>query len=55
MTATINEQQLREACRETLRQWPEARAALLFGSRARGTSRKDSDWDVAIVLSGGNP
>ena len=55
MSATINEQQLHEACRETLRQWPEARAALLFGSRARGTSRKDSDWDVAIVLSGGSP
>ncbi len=55
MPATISEQQLREACRATLRQWPEARAALLFGSRARGTCRQDSDWDVAIVLSGDNP
>ena len=55
MPATISEQQLRKACQTTLRQWPEARAALLFGSRARGTGGKDSDWDVAIVLSGDNP
>ncbi len=55
MPATINEQQLREACRATLRQWPEARAALLFGSRARGDGREESDWDVAIVLTGDNP
>ncbi len=55
MPATISEQQLREACQTTLRQWPEARAALLFGSRARGDGREDSDWDVAIVLSGDNP
>ncbi len=55
MPATISEQQLRKACRATLRQWPEARAALLFGSRARGTGGRDSDWDVAIVLAGDNP
>jgi predicted nucleotidyltransferase len=26
--------------------------AILFGSRARGEARPDSDWDVAVVLRG---
>jgi len=30
---------------------PENASALLFGSRARGTNRKDSDWDVLILLN----
>ena len=29
--------------------WPAAKAAILFGSRARGDSRDDSDWDVTFV------
>ena len=53
MPAVVSEEELAAACRETLRQWPQARAAVLFGSRARGTQRPDSDWDVAIVLEGG--
>ena len=53
MPAFITERELTAACRETLRQWPQARAAVLFGSRARGTAHPDSDWDVAIVLEGG--
>ncbi|MBR6142312.1 MAG: nucleotidyltransferase domain-containing protein [Bacteroidaceae bacterium] len=28
---------------------PKARA-ILFGSRARGNARKDSDWDILILL-----
>lgn len=30
----------------------EVRAVILFGSRAKGTSRTDSDWDVCIVVDG---
>ena len=52
MPPVITEQDLVAACRETLRLWPQARAAVLFGSRARGTAHPDSDWDVAIVLEG---
>ena len=52
MPSVTTEQDLVAACRETLRQWPQARAAVLFGSRARGTAHPDSDWDVAIVLEG---
>ncbi len=55
MPAVITEQDVVAACRETLRQWPQVRAAVLFGSRARGTQRSDSDWDVAIVLEGDEP
>lgn len=29
---------------------PEGSIVLLFGSRARGEARKDSDWDILIVL-----
>ena len=30
---------------------PSDATALLFGSRARGTNRDDSDWDVLILLN----
>ena len=53
MSAAITERELVAACRETLARWPQARAAVLFGSRARGTQSQDSDWDVAFVLEGG--
>jgi predicted nucleotidyltransferase len=33
-----------------LRRVPEVLFALLFGSRARGRARPDSDWDVAVYL-----
>ena len=51
----INEARLRAACGAVLRQWPEVKAAVLFGSRARGTHRPDSDWDVALILDGDKP
>ncbi len=34
---------MRATCEETLKQWPDALAAVLFGSRARGEHRPDSD------------
>lgn len=27
---------------------------ILFGSRARGDARKDSDWDILILIDGAN-
>lgn len=38
-----------ESLREALRDRPEIRLALLFGSRARGKARPDSDADVAVL------
>jgi predicted nucleotidyltransferase len=35
---------------EELQRWPQIRFALLYGSRANGRPRPDSDWDVAIYL-----
>ena len=31
---------------------PKGAKAILFGSRARGDSRTDSDWDVLILING---
>ncbi len=46
---------VRRAAEETLRQWPAAQAAVLFGSRARGEHRPDSDWDIAIITARSGP
>ncbi len=43
---------LRRACERSLEQWPAARAALLYGSRARGDCRTGSDWDVMLLTDG---
>ena len=48
------ERQIRRAAEETLRAWPEAMAAVLFGSRARGDNRPDSDWDIAFITRAAN-
>ncbi len=45
----ITEARLRDAACEAMRQLDDAEALLLFGSRARGTARPDSDWDVAVI------
>ena len=47
--------QLAKICRQTLADWPEAQAAVLFGSRARGSHHPDSDWDIAVILDGNAP
>ncbi|MBR1433792.1 MAG: nucleotidyltransferase domain-containing protein [Bacteroidales bacterium] len=31
---------------------PSGAEALLFGSRARGDARPDSDWDILILING---
>ena len=44
--------EIRRAARAVLDAWPEARAAVLFGSRARGTHGPHSDWDIAFITAG---
>ncbi len=46
---SITEATLRNAARQALRDLDDALAVLLFGSRAYGTARPDSDWDVAMI------
>ena len=41
-----------EAIKERLERTEEVRFALLYGSRAQGRPRADSDWDVGVFLSG---
>ncbi len=38
----------------TLAAWPEACAAVLFGSRARGDHLPPSDWDIAFITRNGD-
>lgn len=45
---------VRLASEAVLRAWPEAQAAVLFGSRARGDNDPDSDWDVAFIIKEGS-
>ncbi len=49
-TAALAE--IRRAAQTALDAWPEARAAVLFGSRARGNHHQDSDWDIAFIVGG---
>ncbi len=42
-----------EAIAQVLRQEPRVAYALLFGSRARGDARQDSDLDLAVGTSAG--
>ena len=46
-------ERIRTAAEKTLVAWPEAEAAVLFGSRARGDHSADSDWDVAFITQTG--
>ena len=39
--------QIRQVAKDTA---PQGSMVLLFGSRATGQARKDSDWDILIVL-----
>lgn len=45
------ENQVIQAVRERLHSIDPNVKAYLFGSRARGDARKDSDWDVLILLN----
>ena len=36
---------------ERLADWPDARLAYLFGSRARGSERPNSDFDIAVLMA----
>lgn len=46
----MNKQQVIEVIHNRLHEIDPYAKAFLFGSRARGTERSDSDWDILILL-----
>ena len=42
---------MKEKCEDALSLWPNAKAALLYGSGRAETTRADSDWDIAFITS----
>lgn len=46
-------EQMREAIRRNVHEVDPSAEVFLYGSRARGNARDDSDWDV-LVLTGGD-
>ena len=46
---TTTHARLRRTAAEVVRSVPGVEAVVLFGSRARGTARQASDWDIAIL------
>ena len=40
---------VKKRCEDALSLWPNAKAAVLYGSRARRDHRADSDWDIAFI------
>ncbi len=47
----INEEIIRTKIKEQIRYYNSDAEVLLFGSHARGDYRKDSDWDILILLN----
>ncbi|MCY4303430.1 MAG: nucleotidyltransferase domain-containing protein [Aestuariivita sp.] len=50
MSLITSRQHLTSICQQAYETWPDVHAILLFGSRAKGTARPDSDWDIAVVV-----
>lgn len=47
-------QNVLEAIKIRLASYPEVKRAILFGSRARGESRAESDFDLCLVVENGS-
>lgn len=50
-TAVDQESMLNILKRDLIALLPSGASVLLFGSRARGTHRPDSDWDLLVLLN----
>ncbi len=48
----MNHQELFDKIKQTVRDIEPEAEIILFGSRARGDARSDSDWDLLILLNG---
>jgi predicted nucleotidyltransferase len=50
----ITDTTVRKQIKEVVAETDSSAMAILFGSRARGDAKKDSDWDVLILLKKNN-
>jgi uncharacterized protein len=47
---TINDKYLKDVLTKAIRNIAPEAKVILYGSRARGTAKEDSDWDILIIL-----
>ena len=47
----MNDEQIRKMIGDSVHTVDPTAEVILFGSRARGDARKDSDWDVLIIVN----
>lgn len=49
---TATDKALLERCREAIARIDPLAELILYGSRARGEGRQDSDWDLLVLIDG---
>ncbi len=52
LTTSVPDTIFRQRIRDTIRAAEPSAECILFGSRARGDAREDSDWDVLVLVEG---
>ena len=50
--STVTHSDIRSVAERIVLSVPSAKAVVLYGSRARGTARQGSDWDLAVLAPG---
>lgn len=46
----MNKERIKQKIKETIAREVTGAQVILFGSKARGTDNKDSDWDILVLL-----
>jgi predicted nucleotidyltransferase len=47
----VSDSDIKKQIKQAVKQTDDSATVILFGSRARGSARSDSDWDILILLN----